>query len=72
MFAIGKIKFFFIYFQNEFNKYFYRVSADTTLFIIKEIYSSMSIQTDDKIPQQTMTIERPLSGGPTPPVSPTS
>ncbi|KAF7278816.1 hypothetical protein GWI33_007931 [Rhynchophorus ferrugineus] len=34
-------------------------SEDTILMILKEIYSSMDIQTDNKIPQQTMTIERP-------------
>ncbi|XP_060515766.1 phospholipase DDHD2 [Cylas formicarius] len=33
-------------------------SEDTILMVLKEIYSSMNISTDDKIPQQTMTIER--------------
>ncbi|XP_044256193.1 phospholipase DDHD2 [Tribolium madens] len=37
----------------------YWESEDTMLLILKEIYSSMNISTDDKIPQQTMTIERP-------------
>lgn len=39
----------------------YWESEDTILLILKEIYSSMNISTDDKIPQQSMTIERPLS-----------
>ena len=39
----------------------FRESEDTTLFVIKEIYSSMGIQTDNQIPQQSMTIERPVS-----------
>ncbi|CAG9759398.1 unnamed protein product [Ceutorhynchus assimilis] len=39
----------------------YWESEDTVLLILKEIYTSMNIQTDDKIPQQSMTIERPLS-----------
>lgn len=39
----------------------YWESEDTILMILKEIYSSMDIQTDNKIPQQTMTIERPPS-----------
>lgn len=43
----------------------YWESEDSILMILKEIYSSMSIQPDSKIPQQTMTIERP-------PVSPKS
>ncbi|KAH1022969.1 hypothetical protein HUJ04_012269, partial [Dendroctonus ponderosae] len=34
-------------------------SEDSILMIIKEIYSSLKIETDDKIPQQTMTIVRP-------------
>ncbi|KAL1492668.1 hypothetical protein ABEB36_010892 [Hypothenemus hampei] len=37
----------------------YWESADTVLMILKEIYSSLNIETDSKIPQQTMTIERP-------------
>lgn len=37
----------------------YWESEDTMLLILKEIYSSMNISADDKIPQQTMTIERP-------------
>lgn len=36
-----------------------RGSEDATLFIMKEIYSSLGIQADSKIPQPTMTIERP-------------
>lgn len=34
-------------------------SEDSILMIIKEIYSSLKVQTDDQIPQQTMTIVRP-------------
>lgn len=37
----------------------YRGSEDATLFIIKEIYSSLGVQADTKVPQPTMTIERP-------------
>jgi hypothetical protein len=37
----------------------YWESEDTMLLILKEIYSNMQISADDKIPQQTMTIERP-------------
>lgn len=36
-----------------------RESEDTTLFIMKEIYSSLGIQADTKVPQPTMSIERP-------------
>lgn len=36
----------------------YWESEDTTLFVVKEIYSSMGVQSDNKIPQPTMTIER--------------
>ncbi|KAG4074829.1 hypothetical protein HA402_014383 [Bradysia odoriphaga] len=36
-------------------------SADTILFIVKEIYTSLGMQTDNQIPQQSMTIERPIS-----------
>lgn len=36
-----------------------RESPDTTLFIMKEIYASLGIEADSKIPQQTMSIERP-------------
>lgn len=39
----------------------YWESEDTILMILKEIYTSMNIETDSKIPQQTMTIERPAS-----------
>ncbi|XP_037045786.1 uncharacterized protein LOC119081136 isoform X2 [Bradysia coprophila] len=42
-------------------------SADTILFIVKEIYTSLGMQTDNQIPQQSMTIERPIS---TPSASP--
>ncbi|CAH1183000.1 unnamed protein product [Ceutorhynchus assimilis] len=38
----------------------YWESEDTILMILKEIYTSMNIQTDNKIPQQTMAIEIPL------------
>lgn len=37
----------------------YWESEDTTLFVVKEIYSSMGVRTDSKIPQQGLTIERP-------------
>lgn len=46
-----------------------RESSDTTLFIMKEIYSSHGIRADTKVPQQTMTIERPGTSGPTSPIS---
>uniref|UniRef100_A0A182S8D6 DDHD domain-containing protein n=1 Tax=Anopheles maculatus TaxID=74869 RepID=A0A182S8D6_9DIPT len=36
-------------------------SEDTMLFLMKEIYSSLGVQTDHQVPQQTMTIERPLA-----------
>ncbi|KAG5674108.1 hypothetical protein PVAND_004093 [Polypedilum vanderplanki] len=36
-------------------------SADTILFIVKEIYSSMNIEADKEVPQHTLTIERPIS-----------
>ncbi|GLV42976.1 Phosphatidic Acid Phospholipase A1 [Carabus blaptoides fortunei] len=36
----------------------YWESEDTMLLILKEIYSSMGILTDNKIPQQTMSVER--------------
>jgi hypothetical protein len=39
----------------------YWESEDTTLFVIKEIYASMGVSTDSQIPQQSMTIERPIS-----------
>ncbi|XP_043490009.1 uncharacterized protein LOC122516344 isoform X2 [Polistes fuscatus] len=43
----------------------YWESEDTILMILKEIYGSMGIQTDAKLPQQTLTIERPsLSSSP--------
>lgn len=51
----------------------FRESEDTILFMMKEIYTSMGIQTDGQIPQQTLTIERPSSSSvisPTIPVSP--
>ncbi|XP_035891404.1 uncharacterized protein LOC118502834 isoform X2 [Anopheles stephensi] len=37
-------------------------SEDTMLFLMKEIYSSLGVQTDHQVPQQTMTIERPMAG----------
>lgn len=37
----------------------YWESEDTMLMILKEIYDTMEIRADGKIPQQTMTIERP-------------
>lgn len=36
----------------------YWESEDTILLILKEIYSSIGVTTDNQIPQQTMTIER--------------
>lgn len=39
----------------------YWESEDTTLFVVKEIYSSMGVRTDSKIPQHSMTIERPTN-----------
>ncbi|XP_052868095.1 proline-rich protein 36 [Anopheles cruzii] len=36
-------------------------SEDTMLFLMKEIYSTLGVQADIQVPQQTMTIERPLS-----------
>lgn len=37
----------------------YWESQDSILFILKEIYGLLGVQTDSQIPQQTMTIERP-------------
>lgn len=34
-------------------------SADTILFIVKEIYGSIGIEADKEIPQHTLKIERP-------------
>ncbi|XP_055715061.1 uncharacterized protein LOC129809268 isoform X1 [Phlebotomus papatasi] len=42
----------------------YWQSEDTILFIVKEIYSSMGVQTDNKVPQQSLTIERPTGSLP--------
>lgn len=39
----------------------YWESEDTTLFVVKEIYSSMGVRTDSKIPQHSMIIERPTN-----------
>lgn len=39
----------------------YWESADTILFIVKEIYSSMGIEADKEVPQHTLKIERPVS-----------
>ncbi|XP_076179376.1 uncharacterized protein LOC143152776 isoform X1 [Ptiloglossa arizonensis] len=39
----------------------YWESEDTMLMILKEIYGSAGIQTDAKLPQQTLSIERPSS-----------
>jgi hypothetical protein len=36
-------------------------SADTILFIVKEIYSSIGIEADKEVPQHTLKIERPGS-----------
>lgn len=43
-----------------------RESEDTMLFLMKEIYSSMGVQSDSQIPQQSMTIERPRVVSPAP------
>lgn len=47
----------FYYFYLWFNSYW--DSADTILFIVKEIYGSMGIEADKEIPQHTLKIERP-------------
>lgn len=39
----------------------YWESADTILFIVKEIYGSMGIEADKEVPQHTLKIERPAS-----------
>lgn len=39
----------------------YWESADTILFIVKEIYSSMGVEADKEVPQHTLKIERPSS-----------
>lgn len=39
----------------------YWESADTILFIVKEIYSSLGIEADKEVPQHTLKIERPVS-----------
>ncbi|XP_021694176.1 uncharacterized protein LOC5564210 isoform X2 [Aedes aegypti] len=44
----------------------YWESEDTMLFLMKEIYSSMGVQSDSQIPQQSMTIERPRVVSPAP------
>lgn len=36
-------------------------SADTILFIVKEIYSSMNVEADKEVPQHTLKFERPSS-----------
>jgi hypothetical protein len=36
-------------------------SADTILFIVKEIYSSMGVEADKEVPQHTLKIERPTT-----------
>ncbi|XP_059611672.1 mucin-2 [Phlebotomus argentipes] len=42
----------------------YWQSEDTILFVVKEIYSSLGVQTDNKVPQQSLTIERPTASLP--------
>lgn len=42
----------------------YWESADTILFIVKEIYSSMGVEADQEVPQHTLKIERPNSDTP--------
>ncbi|XP_077292886.1 uncharacterized protein LOC143915940 [Arctopsyche grandis] len=39
----------------------YWESEDTMLLILKEIYSNLGVETDRQLPQQTMTIERPVA-----------
>lgn len=39
----------------------YWESADTILFIVKEIYSSLGVEADKEVPQHTLKIERPAS-----------
>ena len=39
----------------------YWESADTILFIVKEIYGSMGVEADKEVPQNTLRIERPAS-----------
>ena len=39
----------------------YWESADTILFIVKEIYSSMGVEVDKEVPQHTLKIERPTT-----------
>ncbi|XP_058812828.1 uncharacterized protein LOC131677165 isoform X2 [Topomyia yanbarensis] len=46
----------------------YWESEDTMLFLMKEIYCSLGVQSDNQIPQQSMTIERPIAS-PTPSTS---
>lgn len=41
-------------------KCYCRESEDTMLLMLKEIYDSMGVTTDNQIPQQTMTIERTI------------
>uniref|UniRef100_A0A2M4B8Q0 Putative phosphatidic acid-preferring phospholipase a1 n=1 Tax=Anopheles marajoara TaxID=58244 RepID=A0A2M4B8Q0_9DIPT len=36
-------------------------SEDTMLFLMKEIYSTLGVQADIQVPQQSMTIERPMA-----------
>lgn len=48
----------------------YWESADTILFIVKEIYSSMGVEADKEVPQHTLKIERPAtSNGTQPPAT---
>ncbi|KAK9723089.1 DDHD domain [Popillia japonica] len=52
-----------------FNEYLFALSShvcywdseDTVLMIVKEIYNLLNIAPDSQIPQQTMTIERPIA-----------
>ncbi|XP_055913448.1 mucin-2 isoform X2 [Eupeodes corollae] len=63
-----------------FNEYLFALSShvcyweseDTILFVMKQIYNEIGISPDSQVPQQTMTIERPSSGGSTTQQSPTS
>lgn len=42
----------------------YWESADTILFIVKEIYGSMGVEADKEVPQHTLKMERPASTEP--------
>lgn len=62
MFVIGEFFDFFWYLFFFFIKFlfFFRESEDSILFMVKEIYSGLGIETDNQIPQHSMIIERPI------------